>query len=49
MGEKFTCAACGAEAEKDVVTEPVAECRICRRLHCPDCLTPDGVCKKCKK
>ena len=46
--EKFACVACGAEAEGDIKTS-ITECRVCRRMHCNQCLDENGLCVECAK
>jgi hypothetical protein len=47
MAESFTCAACGKEHPRDYNVTAVAECRVCRRMHCGGCLDENNRCKAC--
>ncbi len=41
---KFVCGACEKSSEqKDAMTE----CRVCRRIHCSDCVDEYGRCVAC--
>jgi hypothetical protein len=42
---QFVCSACEKtyEGDRDVMTE----CRVCKRLHCPDCVDEFGRCVEC--
>lgn len=44
--EKFVCPACGKEYPGDVNTQ-VAECRICHRAHCQQCIDEYNRCVPC--
>ena len=43
-GEQFVCAACGAEFDRETA---VAECRMCHRSYCDQCLNEKGFCVPC--
>jgi len=43
---KFVCAACGAEYDRETA---VAECRMCHRSYCEECLDEKGFCVPCKE
>jgi hypothetical protein len=42
--EEFACAACGADFGRETA---VAECRICHRAYCEQCLDAKGFCVPC--
>jgi hypothetical protein len=41
---KFTCAACGSQYDREAA---VAECRMCHRSYCDQCIDEQGVCTPC--
>jgi hypothetical protein len=41
---QFACAACGAEYARETA---VAECRMCHRAYCEECLDEKGFCVPC--
>ena len=43
--EDFACAACGEEFGRETV---VAECRMCHRSYCEECIDERGLCVPCK-
>jgi len=43
---QFVCAACEKEYEGDA-SEVMTECRVCRRLHCQECVDEYGRCVTC--
>lgn len=43
---QFVCAACGNDYEGDT-SKVMTECRVCRRLHCSDCVDEYGQCVQC--
>ena len=45
MTEKFTCEACGTELTGGA---SVIECTHCKRSHCDECLSDEGVCEPCR-
>ncbi|MGO9018533.1 MAG: hypothetical protein ACLQVJ_09320 [Syntrophobacteraceae bacterium] len=42
----FVCAACSKEYEGDV-TNVMTECKVCKRLHCGECVDEFGRCAEC--
>ena len=42
--EKFACAACGIDFGRETA---VAECRMCHRAYCDQCLDEKGFCVAC--
>jgi len=44
--EKFTCAACGKEYDREMA---VQECKICHRTHCSECISDEGICIPCEE
>lgn len=44
--ESFTCPACGKEYEGDMNIQG-AECRICHRQHCSECIDQYSRCVPC--
>jgi hypothetical protein len=42
----FVCAACSKEFEGDV-TNVMTECKVCKRLHCGECVDEFGRCTEC--
>ena len=45
---QFVCEACGNDYEGDT-SKVMTECRVCRRLHCSNCVDEYGRCIKCVK
>lgn len=43
---QFTCAACQTDYAGDTSNVRTA-CRVCRRIHCDDCVDEFGRCVKC--
>jgi predicted RNA-binding Zn-ribbon protein involved in translation (DUF1610 family) len=43
---KFECTACNIEYDRDEKNVMTA-CRMCGRLHCPDCVDEHGRCVSC--
>ena len=47
MGDpQFVCAACNKEFEGDQ-ENVMTECRVCKRIHCKDCVDEFGRCVEC--
>lgn len=44
--EKFVCAGCGEEYERETA---VSECRMCHRTFCDECISDEGVCVPCEE
>jgi hypothetical protein len=44
--ESFTCAACGEDYARETA---VAECRVCHRSHCDECINEKGICVPCEE
>lgn len=44
--EKFTCAACGKEYDREMA---VPECKMCHRTHCSECISEEGICVPCEE
>jgi hypothetical protein len=44
--EKFACAACGLEYDRETA---VNECRRCHRSFCDECLDENGICVSCEE
>ena len=42
--EKFVCAACGKEYDRE---SAVSECRECHRHYCEECMSHEGLCVPC--
>lgn len=43
---QFVCAACETSYQGDT-SNVMTECRVCRRLHCNDCVDEYGRCVEC--
>lgn len=43
---QFVCAACNREFEGDR-DNVMTECRVCKRIHCKDCVDEFGRCVEC--
>ena len=44
---QFECTACHLEGNKDDGENVLTACRLCGRLHCPDCVDEYGRCVAC--
>jgi hypothetical protein len=45
---QFFCPACEKEYSGDT-SELITECRVCKRIHCSDCVDEYGRCVECAK
>lgn len=45
---KFVCSACEKDFSSDT-SKVMTECRVCRRIHCKDCVDEFGRCIECRK
>ena len=43
---QFECTACHKDSKPNS-GETMTECRLCGRLHCPDCVDEHGRCTEC--
>ena len=44
--DEFSCAACGGDYGRETA---VAECRMCHRNFCDECIDDRGLCVPCKE
>ncbi|GKT10692.1 hypothetical protein [Desulforhabdus sp. TSK] len=44
--EDFSCSACGEDFDRETA---VAECRMCHRSFCEECIDERGYCVPCRK